>query len=58
MMTGNSAIFFMRVIVRVSKSFKRQAKPLMKKFHSLSFELTQLEKDLFENPRWFRVVEL
>ncbi len=23
----------------------------MKKFHSLSFELAQLEKDLFENPR-------
>ena len=41
----------MRVIVRVSKSFKRLAKPLMKKFHSLNKELAQLESDLIDNPR-------
>lgn len=41
----------MKVIVRVSKSFKRQAKPLLKKFASLSSELTKLENDLMENPR-------
>ena len=40
----------MKVIVRVSKSFKRQAKPLMKKFSSLSMELTQLENELKDNP--------
>jgi len=40
----------MKVIVRVSKSFKRQAKPLLKKFLSLSNDLTQLEKELIENP--------
>jgi len=31
----------MKVIVRVSKSFKRQAKPLLKKFSSLNKELMQ-----------------
>jgi mRNA-degrading endonuclease RelE of RelBE toxin-antitoxin system len=41
----------MKVIVRVSKSFKRQAKPLLKKFNSLSKELSQLECQLVENPR-------
>jgi mRNA-degrading endonuclease RelE of RelBE toxin-antitoxin system len=41
----------MKVIVRVSKSFKRQAKPLLKKFPSLSKELIQLENKLNENPR-------
>ena len=41
----------MKVTVRVSKSFKRQAKPLMKKFHSLSGELAQLENNLLDNPR-------
>ncbi|MDP4275194.1 MAG: addiction module toxin RelE [Bacteroidota bacterium] len=41
----------MKVIVRISKSFKRQAKPLLKKFASLSKELTQLEEDLIKNPQ-------
>jgi mRNA-degrading endonuclease RelE of RelBE toxin-antitoxin system len=40
----------MKVIVRVSKSFKRQAKPLLKKFSSLTKELIQLEEELKENP--------
>jgi mRNA-degrading endonuclease RelE of RelBE toxin-antitoxin system len=40
-----------KVIVRVSKSFKRQAKPLLKKFSSLNNELIQLENELVDNPR-------
>ncbi len=40
----------MKVIVNVSKSFKRQAKPLLKKFHSISKELLVLERELTENP--------
>ncbi len=41
----------MKVIVRISKGFKRQAKPLLKKFFSLNNELVQLEDDLKDNPR-------
>jgi mRNA-degrading endonuclease RelE of RelBE toxin-antitoxin system len=41
----------MKVTVRVSKSFKRQAKPLLKKFSSLSKELAELENKLLENPQ-------
>ena len=41
----------MKVTVRVTKSFKRQAKPLLKKFLSLTDELLQLEKILTENPQ-------
>jgi mRNA-degrading endonuclease RelE of RelBE toxin-antitoxin system len=41
----------MKVTVRVSKSFKRQAKPLLRKFSSLSKELTQLENELINNPQ-------
>jgi mRNA-degrading endonuclease RelE of RelBE toxin-antitoxin system len=41
----------MKVVVRVSKSFKRQAKPLLKKFSSLNKELIQLEDELIDNPR-------
>jgi mRNA-degrading endonuclease RelE of RelBE toxin-antitoxin system len=41
----------MKVIVKVTKSFKRQAKPLLKKFSSLNRELAQLENDLIENPK-------
>lgn len=33
------SISSMKVVVKVSKSFKRQAKPLLKKFHSLHAEL-------------------
>lgn len=42
----------MKVKVNVSKSFKKQAKPLLKKFHSLKKELLQLENDLIENPKF------
>ena len=42
----------MKVIVRVSKSFKRQAKPLLKKFSSLSKELIQLENEFKKNPHF------
>ena len=41
----------MKVTVRVAKSFKKQAKPLLKKYPSLIGELFQLELDLKENPR-------
>lgn len=41
----------MKVIVRVSKSFGRQAKPLLKKFASLRSELIQLENELHDNPK-------
>lgn len=41
----------MKVTVRVALSFKRQAKPLLKKYPSLIRELSQLESDLKENPR-------
>jgi mRNA-degrading endonuclease RelE of RelBE toxin-antitoxin system len=40
----------MKVDIRVTKAFKKQAKPLLKKYVSLSGELKQLEKDLSENP--------
>ncbi len=40
----------MKVTVRVALSFKRQAKPLIKKYPSLIKELTQLGLDLKENP--------
>jgi hypothetical protein len=40
----------MKATVRVSKSFKRQAKPLLKKFPSLADELLLLERTLIENP--------
>ncbi|MFN4253529.1 MAG: hypothetical protein ACK4Q5_00800 [Saprospiraceae bacterium] len=36
--------------VRVSKSFKRQAKPLLKKYPSLRDELRELQTILHENP--------
>ncbi|MEI8203253.1 MAG: hypothetical protein WCH34_09595 [Bacteroidota bacterium] len=41
----------MKVIVRVTKSFKRQAKPLLKKYTSLNAELSLLESSLVENPK-------
>jgi mRNA-degrading endonuclease RelE of RelBE toxin-antitoxin system len=40
----------MKVDIRVTKAFKKQAKPLLKKYASLPEELKQLEKDLYENP--------
>ncbi|HUC82397.1 MAG TPA: hypothetical protein VMR70_15940 [Flavisolibacter sp.] len=41
----------MSVVVRVSKSFKTAAKPLLKKYPSLSNDLLKLEKELTENPK-------
>lgn len=41
----------MKVIVKITKSFQRQAKPLLKKYPSLTKELLQLEKELSENPK-------
>jgi len=41
----------MKVIVKITKSFKRQAKPLLKRFSSLKMELVQLEQDLMGNPK-------
>lgn len=40
----------MKVIVIVSKSFKRQANPLLKKFSTLTIGLNQLENELNSNP--------
>jgi hypothetical protein len=42
----------MKAIVRVSTSFKRLAKPLLKKYSSLKDELFALENELSENPRF------
>jgi mRNA-degrading endonuclease RelE of RelBE toxin-antitoxin system len=38
------------VTVRVTKSFKKAAKPLLKKYLSLSDDLLKLESELIENP--------
>jgi len=38
------------VIVRVSRSFKAAAKPLLKKFPSLRTDLMKLEEELVANP--------
>jgi len=40
-----------KVTVRITKSFKVAAKPLLKKYQSLSKDLTKLEQDLTINPR-------
>lgn len=40
----------MNVVVRVSRSFKVAAKPLLKKFPSLSKDLLKLEAELIKNP--------
>ena len=41
----------MKVTVRITKSFKTAAKPLLKKYQSLSKDLLNLEKDLLMTPR-------
>ena len=41
----------MKVTVRITQSFRVAAKPLLKKYHSLSLDLLKLEKELIENPR-------
>ena len=41
----------MKVTVKVTKSFKRLAKPLLKKYSSLNKELSKLQTDLVDNPQ-------
>ena len=41
----------MKVIVKITRSFTRQAKPLLKKFSSLKKELSQLEYALIDHPK-------
>lgn len=41
----------MKVTVKITINFKSEAKPLLKKYNSLSNDLLKLEKDLIENPR-------
>lgn len=41
----------MRVIVKITRSFSSAAKPLLKKYHSLSDDLLNLEKALKGTPR-------
>lgn len=41
----------MKVIVRTTANFKSEAKPLLKKYKSLTADLLKLEKELLENPR-------
>jgi mRNA-degrading endonuclease RelE of RelBE toxin-antitoxin system len=40
----------MKVVIKITQAFKKQAKPLLKKYASLPEELRLLEKDLTENP--------
>lgn len=41
----------MKVTVKITKSFKTAAKPLLKKYQSLSKDLLNLEKTLVSTPR-------
>lgn len=41
----------MKVTVKITKSFKTAAKPLLKKYQSLSKDLLNLEKELIASPR-------
>lgn len=41
----------MSVIVRITSNFKKEVKPLLKRYTSLSSDLLLLEKELIENPR-------
>jgi hypothetical protein len=41
----------MKVIVRLTKNFKSEVKPLLKKFKSISGDLLILEKELIKNPK-------
>lgn len=40
----------MKVSIRVAENFKKEAKPLLKKYRSLKDELTALEQELVQNP--------
>lgn len=41
----------MDVKIITSKKFRRKARPLLKKYHSLSGELKELENQLIKNPK-------
>ena len=41
----------MKVTVRITKNFKVEVKPLLKKYHSLESDLLKLEKELMLNPK-------
>ena len=41
----------MKVTIKITKSFKTAAKPLLKKYHSLSKDLLALERELIKEPR-------
>lgn len=41
----------MKVTVNITESFKTAAKPLLKKHHSLSKDLLNLEKELTKTPQ-------
>jgi mRNA-degrading endonuclease RelE of RelBE toxin-antitoxin system len=41
----------MKTEVRITRSFKKAVKPLLKKYSSLLTELAKLEKQLVENPK-------
>ena len=41
----------MKVTVNITKSFKTAAKPLLKKYPSLSKDLSNLESELIKNPK-------
>ena len=41
----------MKVTVRITENFKSEAKPLLKKYKSLTGDLLKLEKELLVNPR-------
>ncbi len=40
----------MKVIVRVTRNFKKEVKPLLKKYYSLRKDILELEKELISNP--------
>jgi hypothetical protein len=39
-----------KIIVNITSNFKKEAKPLLKKYKSLSAELVDLERELYINP--------
>ena len=41
----------MKVIVRITKNFRSEVKPLLKKYQSLPQDLWGLEKELIQNPK-------
>ena len=41
----------MKVIINVTKNFKAEVKPLLKKYHSLHDDLLKLQRELSEAPR-------